>query len=182
MLPEGYALRPLSMVDASALAAAYRRNRRHLRPWEPAREDSFFFEEGQAAVIVGQLSTIRRGTLACWLLHHGDAVVGRVNLNNIVLGVLCSSSLGYWVDADHLGRGVARGAVEEVCLAAADLGLHRVEAVTQLQNHASQRVLEACGFEPVGTARRLLFIDGAWRDHLVYQRLLHDRPLPAPRS
>lgn len=180
MLPDGYALRPLSLADAPDLAAAYQRNREHLHSWEPARDESFFSEDGQTAAILGQLSAVRRGTLACWLVRHGDRVVGRVNLNNVVMGVMRSASLGYWVDAEHLGRGVARGAVELVCRAADELGLHRVEAGTQLSNRASQRVLEACGFELVGTARGLLFIDGGWRDHRIYQRLLHDRPPPGP--
>jgi len=56
--------------------------------------------------------------------------------------------------------------------------LHRVEAGTLLHNTASQRVLERCGFEYYGTAPRYLFIRGAWRDHRLYQRILHDKPLP----
>ncbi|MEU2632688.1 GNAT family protein, partial [Kitasatospora sp. NPDC007106] len=59
-----------------------------------------------------------------------------------------------------------------------ELGLHRLEAGAAAANLASQRVLEKCGFERIGTARGLLFLDGAWRDHVLFQKLLHDRPLP----
>ncbi len=177
MLPEGYAIRELALTDAAALAEAYRRNRTHLAPWEPARRESFFTDQGQTAAIVGQLAAVRSGILRAWLLFHDDTVVGRVNLNNIVLGVLRSGSLGYWVDAEHLGRGLARGAVEHVCQWALARGLHRVDAGTMPHNTASQRVLAACGFEPYGLAPGFLFIDGAWQDHRLYQRLLHDRPL-----
>jgi ribosomal-protein-alanine N-acetyltransferase len=85
--------------------------------------------------------------------------------------------LGYWVDKDHTGRGVAKAAVEFLEGEALELGLHRLEAGTMVENLASQRVLEARGFERYGLAPKLLFLNGAWRDHVLYQKLLHDRPL-----
>ena len=177
MLPEGYELRLLHASDAEALAAAYLRNADHLAPWEPARAPSFFTPGGQASAIAAQLDQSRSGHLAAWLVVHDGQVVGRINLNNIVRGVLCSASVGYWVDASHLGRGVASGALEEVCVQALERGLHRLEAGTQLHNSASQRVLERSGFALFGVAPKLLFIAGAWQDHRLYQRVLHDRPL-----
>jgi ribosomal-protein-alanine N-acetyltransferase len=81
------------------------------------------------------------------------------------------------VDAAHLGRGLASGAVEFACAQAWGRGLHRVEAGTLVHNTASQRVLEVAGFEYYGTARKFLFIAGAWQDHRLYQRILHDDPL-----
>ena len=115
--------------------------------------------------------------MVAWVLEHDGEVVGRVNLNNLVLGALRSAAVGYWVDADHQGRGLATGAVEFACAQARDRGLHRVEAGTLLHNTASQRVLERCGFEPYGMAPKFLFIDGAWRDHKLFQRILHDEPI-----
>jgi ribosomal-protein-alanine N-acetyltransferase len=67
--------------------------------------------------------------------------------------------------------------VEFACAQAQGRGLHRVEAGTLLHNAASQRVLERCGFEYYGLAPKFLFIDGAWQDHKLYQRILHDNPL-----
>ena len=51
------------------------------------------------------------------------------------------------------------------------LGLHRVEAGTLVDNGASQRVLEKNGFERIGVAPSYLRIAGAWRDHILFQRL-----------
>ena len=50
-------------------------------------------------------------------------------------------------------------------------GLHRLEAGTLLHNLASQRVLEKNGFERFGLARKLLRINGEWRDHVLFERL-----------
>jgi ribosomal-protein-alanine N-acetyltransferase len=177
VIPEGYQIRDLAADDAPALAAAYLRNRAHLEPWDPRRDEHFYTEDGQAAAVAGQLASARNGLLAAWVLTHEDLVVGRVNLNNIVMGVLRSASVGYWVDADHLQRGLASGAVDFACAQAQGRGLHRVEAGTLVHNTASQAVLERCGFEYYGTAPKFLFIDGDWQDHKLYQRILHDNPL-----
>src|SRR4051812_49172145 len=160
VIPEGYTIRELEAEDAPAMADAYRRNREHLAPWDPRRDEDFYTERGQATAVAGQLASVRSGLLAAWVLTGGEEIVGRVNLNNIVLGVFRSASIGYWVDAEHQGRGLAGGAVEYACAQAQGRGLHRVEAGTLLHNAASQRVLERCGFEPYGTAPRYLFIAG----------------------
>jgi [ribosomal protein S5]-alanine N-acetyltransferase len=177
VIPEGYAIERLSFDHAGELAAAYSRNRAHLDGTDPQREASFYTENGQAAALAGQLAAIDSGHSAGWVLVRDRLVVGRVNLNNIVRGALRSASIGYWVDAGHLGRGLASGAVEFVCGQARGLGLHRVEAGTLVDNVASQAVLTRCGFEYYGTAPKFLFIAGHWQDHRLYQRILHDEPL-----
>ena len=177
-LPDGYAVRPLRSDDAPALAAAYTRNREHLEQWDPDRDPSFYTVAGQQDALDRQLSLVRGGLLGAWVLVHGDHIVGRVNLNNVIRGVLCSAAVGYWVDREHLRRGLARAAVEHACAGARELGLHRVEAGTMVHNVASQRVLLRAGFEQYGMAPRFLFVNGAWQDHNLYQRILHDDPLP----
>jgi ribosomal-protein-alanine N-acetyltransferase len=177
VIPDGYGVQELRPEHAAALASAYTRNREHLRPWEPAHDDDFFTVRGQEASIAGHLRAASAGLLAGWVLTHGEDVVGRINLNNIVMGVLRSASVGYWVDHEHLGRGLAVGAVEHAVVAARRRGLHRLEGGTMLHNEASQRVLMRAGFELYGTAPKFLFIAGAWQDHRLYQRILHDNPL-----
>jgi [ribosomal protein S5]-alanine N-acetyltransferase len=59
---------------------------------------------------------------------------------------------------------------EAVEIAFRELGLHRLQAGTLVDNIASQRVLEKNHFERIGLARRYLFIAGEWRDHFLYQR------------
>ncbi|MET9430744.1 MULTISPECIES: GNAT family protein [unclassified Streptomyces] len=165
-------LRPADPADAPALAAALARNRAHMRPWEPRRPDAYYTAEEQRARLTAPGSRM-------WLAFHGEDVVGCATLSGIALGPFRSAFLGYWVDAAHTGRGLATRLVGEVCRAAREeLGLHRIEAGTVLDNTASQRVLAKSGFERIGTAPRYLHIDGAWRDHHLYQRILHDDPPP----
>lgn len=74
------------------------------------------------------------------------------------------------------GRVVGRAAREE-------FGLHRLEAGTLVDNKASQRVLTKCGFAEIGLAPGFLHIDGAWRDHVLFQRLCTTgRPRTSPSN
>ena len=109
-LPPGYDVRPVRLSDAGPLAAAYVRNREHLAPWEPTRPADFFTPAGQQQVVRGQLEGMRVGDQAAWVLTRGEQVVGRVVLSNVVRAVFCSASLGYWVDHEHVRRGLARAA------------------------------------------------------------------------
>lgn len=176
-LGDGYRMDPLREEHVPALVAAYRRNAEHLAPYEPRRSPAFFTEDGQAGVVAAQLASVAQGHSVAWVLTFAGDVVGRFNLNNVVRGALCSAALGYWVDAQHQGRGLATRAAEAGCEVARALGLHRVEAGTLVHNTASQRVLEKAGFERYGLAPKYLFIAGAWQDHVLFQRLLHDDPL-----
>lgn len=171
--PDGYAIREIELADAPALCAAYIRNREYLAPWQPIRADSFFTPSVQERDMRGQLAAQAAGTGGSWVITHGDEIVGRANLSNVVRGVFQSCNLGYWVDQAHTGRGLATAAVRTVCQAAADWGLHRVEAGTLPENAASQAVLVKCGFVPFGMATDYLFIAGQWRDHRLFQLILH---------
>ena len=105
----------------------------------------------------------------------GDAIVGTINLFNIVRESLQSGTIGYWIDGARNGRGLATGAVAEIlAYAFGGLDLHRVEAATLVPNVSSQRVLEKNDFERIGLARRFLRIDDEWRDFFLFQRLADD--------
>ncbi|MGW0556849.1 GNAT family N-acetyltransferase [Streptomyces sp. NPDC002926] len=159
---------------AGAVARALVRNRDHMRPWEPHRSAAFFTPEGQAVRLAPD-PAVRR-----WHFTDGRRVVGEASLTGIELGPFRSAILGYWIDAEYTGRGLATRAVEEICRAAREeLGLHRIQAGTLLDNAASQRVLAKCSFEVIGTAGRYLHINGEWRDHRLFQRVLHNDP-PTP--
>ncbi|MEU9847408.1 GNAT family protein [Streptomyces sp. NPDC047985] len=171
-------LRPVTMADAASLAEALTRSRAYLRPWEPLRPEVFYTERGQRERLSQTLAEQDAGRSMSWVLaDEQDRAVGAFNLNGIVLGPFRSGTLGYWVDVEYAGRGLATAAVRRICeMARDDLRLHRVSAGTLLYNVASQRVLAKCGFEEYGVAPRFLHIDGEWRDHRLFQRILHDDP------
>ena len=174
-LPGGLILRVRSEQDAGALAAAYQRNRGHLAPWDPTRTEDFFTEAGQLAQ-TRELLALREVDAALPLvIADGDQIAGGVTLSQLVRGAFQSASVGYWLDRDHVGRGLASAALNAlVDVARDDYGLHRIQAATLLANHASQSVLTRAGFERIGVAPNYLKIAGRWQDHVLFQRILHD--------
>jgi ribosomal-protein-alanine N-acetyltransferase len=67
-----------------------------------------------------------------------------------------------------------------------DLGLNRLEANIQPNNHRSIHLVRRLGFELEGFSRRYLWVDGAWRDHERWALLAEDwkgqTPTPKPSS
>lgn len=158
-------IRPLTPEDAEALLELRLANRAFLTPFDPVRPASFFTLAVQAEVA-------RNPDGLRFAILDGRSLAGTIALSNVAYGSFRSASVGYWVDAGRNGRGLATRAVGEVAEHAFRvIGLHRLEAGTLVDNLASQRVLEKNGFERIGLARNYLHINGAWRDHLLFQRV-----------
>ncbi len=164
-------IRPVRPEDAEELAALYAANRDFLAPYEPVRPPEFFTAAGQRKRLERQLE----GETHPFAILDGDAIAGTINVFSIVRDGPESCTIGYWVDGARNDRGLASAAVAEILVYAfGELGLHRVEAATLVDNVASQRVLEKNGFERIGLARRFLRIGTDWRDFFLFQRLADD--------
>ena len=140
-------------------------NRQFLEPFEPDRPETYYSVEGQ-------LAWIANPEQHNFVILDGGEHAGTISLSHIARGSLQCASVGYWVDQKRNGRGLASAALGElVDYAFGELGLHRLEAGTLVDNVASQRVLEKNVFERFGLARRYLLIAGEWRDHVLFERV-----------
>jgi RimJ/RimL family protein N-acetyltransferase len=81
--------------------------------------------------------------------------------------------IGYWITAEARGRGVCTRALGLLSLWAFDeLGLERLELITDPDNAASQRVAEKVGFRREGVLRsHLRHPDGRLRDSVMFSLL-----------
>ncbi|NND75341.1 MAG: N-acetyltransferase [Ilumatobacter sp.] len=117
----------------------------------------------------------------------GDGLVGDVAVFLDDAGTF--ATIGFTIDPRHQGHGYA------VEAAAGVIGwlfrrrrVHRIAATIDPRNVASARVLEACGFEYVGTARSAAFQRGEWTDDARFSLLEADwkdwqrRPTGPPRT
>lgn len=170
-------VRLLQRGDAALLSEAYIRNREHLAPWEPARDDEFFTPSHQSNVIHSKLAQHAVRQEIPWVLvnvERGERIIGAITLTGIVRGPFLNANLGYWVDRDSNGQGIGSAAVAfAVDHARTELGLHRVQAATLVHNAASRKVLQRAGFQEIGMAPHYLKIAGNWEDHLLHQLILH---------
>ncbi|KAL8481694.1 hypothetical protein ACS0TY_028002 [Phlomoides rotata] len=88
----------------------------------------------------------------------------------------CRAELGYEVSSEYWGRGVATQAVK---LAAAAVfaewdHLERLEAAVDVENPASQRVVEKAGFMKEGVLRKYYLLKGKPRDAVMFSLLRSD--------
>lgn len=155
--------------DGAAYVALNRRSRRfHAGLAAPPRE---------AAAFRDLLRRNRHSLYKCWLiLRRADrAVLGAVELSQIVAGSFRSAYLGYHIGAPFARQGYMREALTIVLrLAFGPLRLHRVEANIQPQNRASVELVRSLGFRREGYSRRYLKIGGRWRDHERWALLVED--------
>ena len=107
-----------------------------------------------------------------FVILHDGAVVGDLNLTQVIRGPEEGANVGLLVDRGRRGQGIATTAIALACrLAFEELALHRLQAGIQPANFASQKAFIRNDFERIGLARGYLFVNGAWRDHLLFQKL-----------
>ena len=73
------------------------------------------------------------------------------------------------------GRGLFTRAVTLLCDTLLDLGIGRLEVRTHVDNAASQRLAERCGFTREGVERKSIWLHGRRADAIVWSRLPEDR-------
>jgi ribosomal-protein-alanine N-acetyltransferase len=106
-----------------------------------------------------------------------DALVGVLNLSEIVRGAFESAYLGYYAFAPFAGRGYMTEALALLLDAAyRDVALHRVEVNIQPENVRSLALVERIGFAREGYSRRYVKIGGRWRDHVRFAMVAEDWP------
>jgi ribosomal-protein-alanine N-acetyltransferase len=100
------------------------------------------------------------------LLNDTKRLAGFVNIRHITRNSVPSGTLGYAGFTATSGHGYVAEAVRVAIRYAFDeLGLERLDAVIQMVNKVSRRVVEQAGFRPAGTAPEAIRIAGEWRDH-----------------
>ncbi|MBI2682043.1 MAG: GNAT family N-acetyltransferase [Acidobacteriales bacterium] len=83
-----------------------------------------------------------------------------------------NAEIGYWLGEPYWGRGLAPAAVRAMTEYGFDkMGLARIFAVTMVENTASMRVLEKCGYVAEGRMRRSAIKRGVVHDQMLYARV-----------
>ncbi len=172
LLGKPVVLRPAQLADARAWREIRMRNAAWLRPWEATQPEKSLYRSSLGSYL-HMLAGMYRERLwkqgLSWVIMFGDEFAGQLTVGSIVRGSNRSALLGYWIDKKFAGRGI----VPTALAMAVDhsfhvVGLHRLEAGIQPENHASRRVMEKLGFHEEGLRRGLVHVNGAWRDHLCY--------------
>jgi ribosomal-protein-alanine N-acetyltransferase len=164
--------------DVDEVIAYDRRNAEHVAMWSPARRADAFDRDKRRERLARRRAEADADTGYGFIatLRDDPCIVAGISLDQVIRLAFQASHLGYSVDREHEGKGLASEAVRAVVdFAFETLGLHRIMANYQPTNVRSGRLLRRLGFVPEGYARDYLFINGAWRDH-VLTALLNPRP------
>ncbi len=161
----------MTPAHAAGLAAFFRRNEARLRPWDPPRPSGILEVPFWEAEAVRAAADHSEGAVMRWLMFaqdFPDRIVGRINYTQIVRGPFQSCMLGYAIDGEFEGQGLMHEALQATLRHVFEsLQLHRVQANHLPENLRSARLLQRLGFRAEGRAHAYLFINGAWRDHVL---------------
>ena len=164
---ERVVLRPWRLEDVPAVTAA-------CQDAEIARWLAFvpqpYTEEDARFYIQGCLEARKDRTPFAITDAETGEVIGSIDMR---INRLQTGHIGYWLAAEARGRGLTTAALRALSRwAIEELGLGRVELVTDPDNIASQRVAEKAGFQREGILRSILVNrDGSRRDGVMFSLL-----------
>ncbi|HEY7340879.1 MAG TPA: GNAT family protein [Ktedonobacterales bacterium] len=154
--------------DDCALFMAYRNDP------EVARYQSWEgITEAEARALIQDVKEIQPWTPGEWLqiaieLKETGLLVGDCAFK-IEEGDERQAEIGYTLTRAYQGRGIASEAVACVLdYAFVSLGLHRVIAITDVENAASVALLERLGLRREGHFRQNIWFKGKWGDEYLY--------------
>ncbi|MET8825169.1 GNAT family protein [Streptomyces sp. NPDC004610] len=154
-------IRAFTHDDGEEFTARVRESKALHQPW--------LFPPGTAAAYTAYARLLiedpgKAGFLVCE--REGGGIAGFVTINNIVLGAFQSGAVAYGAFAHAARRGLmGEGLGLVVDHAFGAMRLHRLEINVQPGNTASLALARGQGFRHEGFSPKMLFIDGAWRDH-----------------
>ena len=111
----------------------------------------------------------QRATRFCLATQKDDFLVGTIGFIDVHDG---KAEIAYDLHPDLWGKGIASAACSVMCdWGFSQLQLRSIKASAGVENRASARVLEKCGFALETTVREIRYVGGKPADFRVYRRL-----------
>jgi [ribosomal protein S5]-alanine N-acetyltransferase len=147
-------------------------NAEHFAPWDPPPPEGLYSLDYWRDQLAKAATEFHEGRSLRLTLFHRDGfdaeILGTCSFSQIFRGVFQACYLGYKIGERHEGKGLMQEALQEaIGYVFNELCLHRVMANYMPNNVRSGHLLSRLGFRVEGTAKDYLFINGAWRDHVL---------------
>lgn len=162
----------LQRGDAEELHSLIEQNRLRLARWLvwPATQT---FEDTLAFVIQAEREAIENAGFHAAVVY--DRCIVGVASHMAVDWRHRRTLLGYWLDAEHQGKGLMTAAVRAlVGQAFSAWGLNRVEIRVAAGNRRSQGIPERLAFSREATLRQAEYVNGSFVDTVLYGMLAAD--------
>jgi ribosomal-protein-serine acetyltransferase len=172
LLSDDCHLRLLEERDADELHRLVEANRAYLAEWMPWAADQTL--EGTTAFLsMTERRRAENNGFEAALVCDGR-IVGAAGFPGVDW-VARATSIGYWLDMDHQGRGLMTQAVRALVDHAFDeWDLHRVEIQAAVDNQPSRAIPERLGFVEEGIRREAERVGDRYLDLVVYGLLRPD--------
>lgn len=149
----------------------FSRNQAHLSKTSPPAPEGFYTASFWKKSLADSREQFITGKSAKFVLLHAEGsrrAMGMVNFSNVIRGAFQACYLGYHLDEQYIGKGYMYEATcRGIEYAFNELKLHRIMANYLPENERSERLLERLGFEKEGIAKKYLYIENGWRDHVM---------------
>lgn len=170
-------LRELTEDDADTLYAIINDNRAHLRAWlswvdgQQGAADSLEFIQRSA-------TENEQGSALTLGIAHQGTIVGVIGFHEIDRDNQLAS-IGYWIAADHQGKGIViKSCRRLIDHAFYDLGLHKVMIKVAKQNRRSRNVAQRLGLVEDNTLKQSEWLYDHYVDLVTYVLVAVDRFAP----
>lgn len=85
------------------------------------------------------------------------------------------AEIGYCIRREDWGKGIGTNVAGLLIeFGFNELGIHRIEAKCDPENHASYRIMEKNNMQREGILREEKYVHGEWRDSFIYSILRHE--------
>lgn len=156
--------------DAQSVVDLLSRNRQHFSHAMPTWKDENLKAEMWFNRLISWQQDFETGStinLLIWLADQSK-LIGTIGYSNIVRGIFQACHLGFKIDKEFEGKGL----MSEALLSTNEYifesqNIHRIMANYRPMNKRSGKLLKRLGFVEEGFAKDYLFIEGAWRDHIL---------------
>ncbi|WP_310605193.1 GNAT family N-acetyltransferase [Anaerosporobacter sp.] len=165
-------LRVLTSTYATEVLNFYERNKDFFNCWEPDRVRLFYTKDFHRANLVYEYNeTIKSHFLRFWIFEktNPEHIIGCVCFQNFQKGSLMTCTVGYKLDQQYTGQGIASEALQKsIEVVFSELGFHRIEALIHPMNTPSISLIEKLNFEFEGISKSCIRLNNKWTDHLRY--------------
>lgn len=163
-------IRLVSREDAKWLSKFYTDNAEHLSPWEPIRDSHYNTHESWLSRLYDREMAQEDGLSAYFIMCNPESkqVVAVCNLTGVMHGFFQACYMGYSIAKEYEGKGYMKKLCHHAIQHAfSNLKLNRIMANHMPNNTRSEALLKSLGFTREGIARRYMFINGKWEDHVL---------------
>jgi RimJ/RimL family protein N-acetyltransferase len=156
------------------------RNQTQLKPWfsDPVAPDT---ADERRKLMAADLAPVELGNRHWWMIEFGGELAGTIDIHRILRSTR-SGSVGYWLDKDFTGKGIATNSLRAILdWAFSELNFNRIEIECTTRNQASSAVPERLGIRRESILRQSNNIRGDIQDMALYAALADNWPPKPPK-